>query len=79
MMNISENGTYATKAIIDTVSKVSYYIDITHQSSDKGWLRFVHISQESLRPDLDMFGDVSFPWHLLSDFILRLKQFRESK
>ena len=79
MTNISENGTYATKAIIDTVSKVSYYIDITHQSSDKGWLRFVHISQESLRPDLDMYGDVSFPWHLLSDFILRLKQFRESK
>ena len=71
-------GTYASRRITDTFQLYNYYIDIIHKAHGKGWMRMVAISQETPKPMLDMSGCITFPWHLLSDFIDRLKAFKDA-
>lgn len=72
-------STYTSRKFSDSRLSTGYYVDVIQQPVDKGWLRMVNISQENAFPDLTMTGLVSFPWHLMNDFVQRLKTFKETE
>jgi hypothetical protein len=69
-------GTYTSSFVEDYGRRVYYYIDIIQESYLDGWLRMVHISQETVNPDPTFLGDISFPWHEMDFFVRKLQGFK---
>ena len=75
MMNVNP-GTYTTRKMEDSQRKIFYHIDVVHETAGPGWIRMVHISQETPNPNSVIIGDISFPWVLADSFYDRIYRFQ---
>lgn len=70
------SDTLASRRFTDTFETYFYFIDVVKREHGKGWIRMVHITQETPRPTMDMVGSIMFPWHMMNDFVERVRQFK---
>ena len=75
----SDIGLYTTRKITDTYGFHCYYTDVIHKPHGKGYIRMVNITQEKPQASMEMSGNIEFPWHLLHDFVERLRSFKDGK